>query len=232
MAMDPSGRIPSFSPIAKLFVGLFTTLMLLVCVWAAWLYTVSKGTVDESHLPAYLSQQTENELTPEEEIEAIASDSETVLAPIWDMEHAGEAEPLDSTQIDSMEELAEAEEAQADQVIPLDQGNIDEPFVASETRLRHNLGLAHTHVNGQTLLFFALGAVFLFTSVKPKTKKIMLWLFGIAILVHAVGLSGQGFYSFFDDILAISGVVLLLLIAYMALMIYVDLGKKPRTEEK
>jgi hypothetical protein len=148
------------------------------------------------------------------------------------MEHAGEAEPLDSTQIDSMEELAEMEQEQAEEGVALDQGNNDEPVVDSESRLRHNLGLAHTHVNGQTLLFFALGAVFLFTSVKPKTKKIILWLFGISILVHAVGLSGQGFYSFFDDILALSGLVMLLLIAYMALMIYVDLGRKPRTGEK
>jgi len=232
MRFDPSHKLPSFSPIAKLFVGLFTTLMLLVCLWAVWIYTVSKGEVDEANLPAYLRTNTQDNLSPQDEINVIASDTETVLAPVWDTEHAGEPERLDSAAIDSMTELAQ-EESQLEAVDSVAlRGQSDEPYADNESQLRHNLGLAHTHVNGQTLLFFALGALFLFTSVKWKTKKFILWTFAACIFVHAIGLSGEGFHWVFDDILALSGVVMLTLIAYMSLMIYVDLGRTPKTDQK
>ena len=177
-------KISGFPPIAKLFVAIFTTLMLAVCVWAVWIYTVEKGEVDPQHLPEYLQNETQ---------------------------HSGTSN-----------------------VVPPAQPEPEKPSTAQEhhKHLRKNLGLAHTHVNGQTLLFFALGSLFIFTSVKHKTKKIVLWTFGISILVHAVGLSGEGFHWFFDDILALSGLVMLLLIAYMCLMIYVDLAKTPSNEDK
>jgi hypothetical protein len=72
--------------------------------------------------------------------------------------------------------------------------------------------------------------VFLFTSASPKIKKTVYWIFGISILLHAIGLTGQGYYGIFDDILAISGVALLGIIVYMALLIYVDLGHSPGKE--
>jgi len=55
--MDVMGqkRISQWSPTAKLFVGLFTTLMLAVCLWAVWIYTVERGEVDESNLPPYMN---------------------------------------------------------------------------------------------------------------------------------------------------------------------------------
>jgi hypothetical protein len=204
--------LSSFPPIAKLFIGLFTTLMLLVCLWTVWIYTVSEGEVDEH--PAV------SVLTPGDEIEAIATDSETALAPIWDTGHAGEPEPLDSARIDTMESMTDLANGY-DGV-----GDDNEYAGAAESHLRHNLGLAHMHVNGQTLLFFALGGVFLFTSVKLWIKKIVLWVFAIMIVCYTIGLTGEGYYSYFDDLLALSGLVLLALIAYMALMIYVDLGRK------
>lgn len=63
-----------------------------------------------------------------------------------------------------------------------------------ESQLRHNVGLAHTHINGQTLLYFVLGFLFLFTSTKDKIKKYVYWIFGITVFVHTVGLTGAGFY--------------------------------------
>jgi hypothetical protein len=153
-------RLSTLPPFAKLFIGLFTTLMLFVCVWAVWIYSVEKGVVSEGDKPLYLQDETQTE--PEEH---------------------------------------------------------DTPD------FRHNLGLAHTHINGQTLLFFAIGLIFLFTSVSCKTKKTVLWVFAISIVVHVTGLTGQGFHFIFDDVLAISGVVILLSIVYMALRIYVDLAK-------
>jgi len=206
--MDELKRISTLPPVARLFVGLFTTLMVLVCLWAVWIYTVEKGEVE----PAA------DDLSAEAEIDAIAVDSEAVLAPIWDTDHAGEPEPLDSARIDTMEEIGDLVEAY--------EGVGDDAYQEEpESRLRQNLGLAHVHVNGQTLLFFALGAVFLFTSVKPRVKKLVLMVFALAILAHAVGLSGDGFHWIFNDLLAVSGIVLVALIAYMCVMIYVDLGR-------
>ena len=168
-------KISGFPPIAKLFVAIFTTLMLAICAWALWIYTVEKGEVDQSSLPLYLQEEPSTEIPNANQPE--------------------KAEPLETEPEDEQQ------------------------------KFRKNLGLAHTHVNGQTLLFFALSALFIFTTVKHRVKMIILWVFGISILVHAVGLSGEGFHWLFDDMLAVSGVVMLILIVYMCLMIYMDLGR-------
>ncbi len=101
-----------------------------------------------------------------------------------------------------------------------------------ESQLRHNVGLAHTHINGQTLLYFVIGFIFLFTSTKDKIKKYVYWIFGIAVFTHSIGLTGQGFYSIFDDLLALSGVTLLVVIPYMCLLIIVDLFKLPEGQHE
>ena len=166
-------QLSNFSPPAKLFVGIFTTLMLCVCLWAVLIFYVEQGTVDSEHLPAYLQQG----------------------------EHTTTSNIVST--------------------------NSNEYKNDEETDFRYNVGLAHTHINGQTLLFFAIGMIFLFTSTPDKTKKTVLWIFGISVFIHAIGLTGHHYHWFFDDILAISGVALLVVIAYMALRIYVDLGKQP-----
>src|SRR3989304_5576519 len=118
--MIDSYRLSDLPAVAKLFVALFTSLMLCVCFWAGWLSTVEKGGHDKNNLPAYLQ-----------------SDSASSA-------HASEQESGE-----------EHEDEHGD--------------------LRHNLGLAHTHINGQTLLFLAIGLVFLFTSVSPGRKKTVYW---------------------------------------------------------
>lgn len=218
--------LPNLPPAGKLFVGIFTTLMLLVCLWAVFIFYVDKGIIDEDSVPLYLTKtmtgapaQPESEL--QRAIDEVVSDSESVLAPIWDSTFAGREATVDLATVvhefERADEQAEAEEEQLDQ---------ESEYGSHHEHLRRNVGLAHTHVNGQTLLFFALGLVFLFSSATVKIKKIVFWVFGVTILLHAIGLSGEGFGSFFDDILAVSGVAILVVIAYMALMIYVDLGRK------
>jgi len=216
--MNDLRSLSSFPPIAKLFIGLFTTLMLLVCLWTAWIYTVEKGEGDDGSTAATL--------TPQDEIDAIAADSEAVLAPIWDTDHAGETEPLDSARIDTIDDMSELVEGY-DGV-----GGDDEYGQEPESRLRHNLGIAHVNVSEQTLLFFALGAAFLFTSVRLWLKQLVLCVFAGMIVAHAVGLCGAGYHWVFDDILALSGVILLALIAFMCLMIYIDLGRSPQHGDK
>ncbi|MCH7690625.1 MAG: hypothetical protein IIA17_06220 [candidate division Zixibacteria bacterium] len=175
--MFESIKISNLPPYAKLFVGLFTTLMLAVCAWTILILYIQEGMISEEEVPAYVT------------------------------EPYGQAESADDTKGES--ETGEAS---------------DRP---GPEQFEHNVKLAHTHINGQTLLFFAIGLVFLFTSVKPKIKIATLWVFGLSIFVHAFGLAGQHFHWFYDDILAISGFLILGSIAYMAFVIYVNLLEKP-----
>ena len=217
-------RLSDLPPFAKLFVAIFTLLMLLVCLWAVLIFYETKGKIGNDALPLYMqtdSVVTDSAAMSEEitqDIAEIAADSEAVQAPVWDSTQAGEEQPLDSAEVARIALLAMAQQQAAD----------DAERTSTESRFRHNLGLAHTHVNGQTLLFFAIGVVFLFTSVAPKTKKIIYWVFGICIVLHAAGLTGQGYCWVWNDLLAITGVLMLVVIVYMALLIFVELGKSPR----
>ncbi len=165
-------HLANFPTSVKLFIGIFTTLMLCVCLWAILIFYVEQGAVTDEHPPTYLQQREDS------------NNSNTT--------------PNDIVEFENEE----------------------------ETDFRYNVDLAHTHINGQTLLFFTMGLIFLFTSTPDKVKKNVLWIFGVSVFVHAIGLTGQHYHWFFDDILAISGVVLLVAIAYIALRIYVDLGKQ------
>ena len=98
--------------------------------------------------------------------------------------------------------------------------------------LRENLGLAHTHINGQTLLFFAMGLVFLFSSATPDLKNTLFSIFAASIVAHVIGLSGEGFHSIFDDILAISGVAIIVVMAFMAMLIYIDLVRPEKQQHE
>lgn len=157
-------HLRNLSAPAKLFVGIFTALMLLVCFWAMFILYVDVGMVGPDDSPSYLKQG------------------------------------------DAIE-------------------NHDDELPS----LKHNIGMAHTHINGQTLLFFALGLLFVFSSASPKVKKVTLWLFGIGILFHAIGWTGRHYHWFFDDALAISGLVILVMISFMALHIFVALSGEMRT---
>jgi hypothetical protein len=71
-----------------------------------------------------------------------------------------------------------------------------------------------------------MGFLFLFTSAKPKVKRMILLVFGVSVPFHAIGLSGRHTHWFFDDVLAVSGVAILVSICYMALVIFMDLARK------
>ena len=175
MSTFESFRLANLPGYAKLFVALFTTLMLFVCMWVVWLYTVEMGEVHPDNIPAYL--ESDEEPSHEESLSG---------------EHGEDEE---------------------------------------HEELEDNLKMAHTHINGQTLLFFAIGLVFLFTSVAPRTKKIALWIFASSILIHVIGLSGEGYHWLYDDILAASGMAILISIIYMAFMIFIDLAKSPAVRQ-
>lgn len=207
----------------KVFVGIFTVLMLAVVFWAMWIFYEEKGKIAAGTVPPYERAEAQDtvyasEVPPEvqADLAEIWEDTAAVLTPEWDTETAGKQRPIDSADIVRIAKIALGRDKEP-----------RERTASEERKFKHNLGLAHTHVNGQTLLYFAIGFVFLFTSAKPRLKKIIFALFGLSILIHVVGLTGQGFAGIYDDMLAVSGVVLLVLIVSMAFVIFVDLAKKP-----
>ena len=202
-------QLRNLPPYGKTFVGIFTTLLLCVCIWAVWIYTARYGKVDAQNLPAYLSS---NDLKAD--IEELKSDSSAVMAPVWDSMQVGKEQPVDSTTIEAIKRS------------PAPKFSVE----TNTTDPDEDLGLAHTHVNGQTLLFFAIGLIFLFSSATPKAKKILYWVFGLSVLAHNLGLSFRSCSELFGDLLAISGVLILLTIAYMAFVIFVDLAKNPASD--
>ena len=212
-------RLSNLPPYAKLFVAIFTALMLCVCFWAIWIYYEREGKISAEEIPAYSQQEEENGgiSQVQEELNVIAEDTLAVYAPVWDTQVAGREQPIDSADIMRMARQAIAEAR--DEAIDAGEEN--------ESGLSHNLGLAHVHVNGQTLLFFAIGLVVLFSSAAAGTKKIVYWTGGITVLAHTIGLTGEGYAEIFEDILALSGVLLLGLFVFMAFRIFMDLAKKP-----
>jgi len=228
--------LPSYG---KLFVALVTALMLGVCLWAVIIFYVDKGLIDEATKPLYMQTQPvdsdglsdetlPSEAEVEEDVEQLSEDSLAVLAPIWDSTLAGEPAKVDSVTMAHNFAVRDSQMAGLTEEYNLlsDKNEIQNSIPPYYDHLRKNVGLAHTHINGQTLLFFVLGLIFLFTSIKPKIKKIALWVFGVAVLVHTIGLTGEGFHWVFDDILALSGVSLLIIIPYICFLIFIDLGKK------
>jgi hypothetical protein len=84
----------------------------------------------------------------------------------------------------------------------------------------------------QAILFGLFAVVFLFTSAKMKVKKRVLWLFGLAVLVHATCLTAKAHYPVFGNVLWVSGTLMFGLMAYMCYMIYVDLARRRRWGRK
>lgn len=217
-------RLPGY---ARPFVALVTALMLAVCFWAVWIFYESQGKPDPDNLPAYLnsSQPDVADLSDDarRDLEEIRADSIAVLTPEWDSTVRGQERPIDTTILTQMAESAAGHTGPDDYGAVSESGEHESPF-------RENLGLAHTHINGQTLLYFVMGFLFLFTSATPRLKKTLYWVFGSAVLAHAIGLTGRGFHWAFDDLLAISGFTILATMAWMALLIFVELLKSPRKQ--
>ncbi len=211
--------------------------MFCVVLWSMIIFYVDKGIMTEDDKPLYMQDKpllyetipTEQEL--EDDIEILSNDSLAELAPMWDNIHKGENIKVDSA---TMAQKFPVRDSQLAGLYDNTKNEINDKVseYEGESQLRHNVGLAHTHINGQTLLYFVLGFLFLFTSTKDKIKKYVYWIFGIAIFTHTVGLTGQEFYSIFDDLLALSGVTLLVVIPYMCLLIIVDLFKLPENQNE
>ena len=81
----------------------------------------------------------------------------------------------------------------------------------------------------QAILFASFALIFLFTSARMKVKRLVLWLFLLAVAIHACGLTLRGRYDWVDYILMVNGIALLLLVGYMSFKIYTRFVRKRQT---
>jgi len=221
-------RLNNLPGYGKVFVGVFTALMLAVCFWAMFIVYIELFEEMEESLEHAVTSEVNRvidehnaDLQRQEDAEMLAEDSDAVLAPVWDSNLAGEEVHEDS--VTNVEHFRERDKEMAANLYD----DTDYDYDEETEDLEDNVKLAHTHVNGQTLLFFAIGLIFLFSNASPAVKKIIYSFFGAAVLVHAVGLTGEGFGEIYEILLFFSGVVILLSIVVMAVYIFIDLRRKP-----
>jgi hypothetical protein len=201
MAMWDKFNLTMLPPNGKLFVGMFTALMTAVFLWAGALATIESGIFgnDEDEQAAVQAYDYQADM------ETIMADSEAVTAPNW--ADSGQEEPIDSN------DLADFTPAQ--------------PTKSKWDTFIENFKLGHVHLNGHTALYFALGLIFFFSTSSDKTKKLVYIVFGVAILVHAIGLAGMDSCIYGRILVFVGGPPLLASILFMVYRIFKDLRKKP-----
>lgn len=92
-----------------------------------------------------------------------------------------------------------------------------------------NFKLGHTHLNGQSLIYFSLIILFMFSSASERMK--ILWgiLLALSIVLHTFGLFFMH-KDAFAMMLRFSGGLLALSITVMCAYIFVDTVKRPITQ--
>lgn len=89
-----------------------------------------------------------------------------------------------------------------------------------------NFKLGHTHLNGQSLVYFSLMLLFLMSTASERSKIIWGVLFVLSVVLHTFGLFFMH-KEFFGFLLRASGGLLSLVITVMSIQIFVDSIKKP-----
>lgn len=91
-----------------------------------------------------------------------------------------------------------------------------------------NFKLGHTHLNGQSLVYFSLMVLFLMSTASERSKIAWGVLLAFSVILHTFGL----FFMHkepFGTMLRVSGALLALSITVMCFYIFVDTIKKPAT---
>ncbi|MFO1479182.1 MAG: hypothetical protein U1F40_03160 [Turneriella sp.] len=91
-----------------------------------------------------------------------------------------------------------------------------------------NFKLGHTHLNGQSLVYFSLMVLFLMSTASERSKIVWGVLLAFSVILHTFGL----FFMHkepFGMMLRVSGALLALSITVMCFYIFVDTIKKPAT---
>lgn len=96
----------------------------------------------------------------------------------------------------------------------------------SDWLIYENFKLGHTHLNGQSLIYFSLIVLFLFSTASEKMKVLWGVLLAISIIVHTFGLFFMHKEAF-AIMLRFSGGLLALSVTIMCAYIFVDTVKRP-----
>jgi hypothetical protein len=196
--MNTDFNLTKLPPDGKIFVGLFTFLMLAVFLWAGTLAVIESGIFGSDEEEQSALEQYDYQT----DMETIMADSMAVTAPDWSQ--GGQEEPINEEDLNKFNGGGES----------------------AWDIFEENLKLSHVHLNGHTALYFALGVVFFFSTASPKTKTIVYWIFGVSIFLHAAGLAGLDSCIFGVIAVYVGAIPLLGSILYMSLRIFGDLGKK------
>lgn len=92
-----------------------------------------------------------------------------------------------------------------------------------------NFKLGHTHLNGQSLIYFSLIVLFLMSSSSERSKILWGLLLAFSVVLHTFGLFFMH-KELFALLLRISGSLLALSITVMCAYIFVDTVKRPQAE--
>jgi len=209
VAVFENFNLTKLPPHGKLFVSLFCVLVLLVVGWMTVL-----GLMEAKILgaPEFDEESAFEEYDAQADIQTIALDDQAVTTPDWS--DSGDQEPIGPEDIDEYEEYAE------------EQFDEEEYALTFWEKFRENMEWSMGHLSTQTILFFALGFLFVLTTYSAGIKKLFIWLLAIFTIVHAFGIAGFEFCRPATMFTWIGGLLLLIIMFIMSLMILVNVRKK------
>ena len=202
-------NLPKLPPYGKLFVSLFCILILMIVVWMTVLGLMEAKIIGA---PEFDEESAIEEYDAQADIQTIALDDQAVTPPDWS--DSGEQEPIESEDIDEYEEFAEEQFDEEDYALTFWE------------KFKENMEWSMGHLSTQTILFFALGFLFVLTTYSAGVKKLFLWLLGIFSIVHAFGIAGFDFCWPATVFTWIGGPLLLIIMFIMALMILLNVRQK------
>ena len=189
----------------KTFVAVFALLIIGIVLWMFILGAM------ESKMFCSGPTYDEYGVVPEKEaMEPLFEESELVTPPDWT--DSGEQKVITKGDADDFRNLD-------------DYGEL-EPNVSFWNQFSANMGWSIEHFASESMLFFAVGFLFLFTGYSTKTKRFLIVWTGVLIVLHAFGTAGFGFCWPSDFLMYGIGPLLLLTLLLMAVMILKDLGRK------
>ncbi|MEW5924838.1 MAG: hypothetical protein AB1746_12715 [Candidatus Zixiibacteriota bacterium] len=201
-------NLTKLPPYGKLFVTLFCILVLFIVVWMTILGMMEARLIGDFSN----EEQAFEEYDAQADLNTIELDDKAVTAPDWS--DSGEQEPIDSETLDDYEEYAE------------DQVDEDEEALTFWEKFKENMEWAIEHLSTQTMIFFGLGLLFIFTTYSAGVKKFFLWFPALLIFLHALGISGYDFCWPAKFFIWVCGPLLLITLFIMSLMILTNVRKK------
>jgi len=202
-------NLTKLPPYGKLFVSLFCVLILFVVLWMSILGLMEARIIGA---PTYDEEEAFEEYDAQADLETIALDDEAVTTPDWS--DSGEQKQIESEDIPEYEEYAE------------EQFSEDEYALTFWEKFEENIEWSMGHLSTQTLLFFALGLLFIMTTYSAGVKKFFLWLLALLMILHTLGITGIDFCWPAQLLTWVGGPMLLIVLFIMDLMILVNLRQK------